>query len=168
MPLVTSQAVVLRDIVTQIYIAGETYPGEDAGFLGVRLASARFGMGDDPLASITRGAPVLARIPGFGAFRMLNDGDVILALGQIGNQPRIEVNNADELIAAVKSVAPGETITLEVLRRGRVIEVPLTLGRRPIGIEGIGALDEFTNRRLDRAEAMWKKEFAPLLEDSVG
>jgi hypothetical protein len=99
---------------------------------------------------------------------MLHDGDVILAIDKSENQPRVEVNSADDLITAVKAVVPGQTITLEVLRRGRVIKVALTLDRKPMNIDTAGAIEEFTNRRIERADAMWQKEFAQLLDDSVG
>ena len=39
------------------------------------------------------------------------------------------VKNVDELLTEVESHAPGETITLTVLRGGRAKDIPVTLGR---------------------------------------
>jgi S1-C subfamily serine protease len=53
-------------------------------------------------------------------------GDVITAIDGV------PVNNFDQLLSyLVTNKAPGETVTLTVLREGQTLDVPVTLGERP-------------------------------------
>jgi C-terminal processing protease CtpA/Prc len=57
--------------------------------------------------------------------------DVILAM----DKSRWEGPEAREaLIAAVKKLKPGANVTLEVLRGGETLKLPVTLGARPMGL----------------------------------
>jgi S1-C subfamily serine protease len=70
------------------------------------------------------GALVLNVEPGSGAEQAgLQERDTIIA---VDGEP---VASSEELVVAVDSRAPGEEVTLEVIRRGRSIEVQATLGR---------------------------------------
>lgn len=163
-PLQPSQQAVLRDIFTHIYLAGDDYtPEEDgSGFLGVRLPS--WSRPDErALLSIERGVVVVSRIPGFCAFKMLQDGDVILSLGGAEG----EFTSPEQLIDSVRSFKGGQTIVFSVLRQGQIIKVPITLDRKPTGLNGL-SIEEFLSNRAERASEVWEKEFAPLLEDKVG
>lgn len=160
LPLGPAQLYVLRDIVHQVYLSGDVYLSEDDGFMGVRLPS-ELNPEDKSLLSIERGVAVVSRIPGFCAFRVLQDGDVILT---VGGQA---VNHPSELIDLVRGVRAGQAIEFEVLRAGAIIKVALTLDRRPLGLER-ESLEGFTNERLDRAERLWQAEFVPLLAETVG
>jgi len=57
------------------------------------------------------------------------DGDVLV---RVGEQP---VNTFEELRQTVGVLAPGTTVHLQVLRRGKLIDVPLTLDVKPIAAE---------------------------------
>jgi hypothetical protein len=169
-PLQPSQITVLPDIVSHIYLAGETYvddpagPVTDKGFLGIRLAQY-LRPEDRALLAIDKGVAVVGRIPGFCAFRMLQDGDIILSIVE---QQGVELNKPDDLIDAVKSVRAGQSITFEVIRHGRIIQVPITLDRRPPSLDGGQfVIDQFISERARVTADLWEREFAPLLQDKV-
>ena len=167
LPLQPSQVVVLRDIVTQIYLAGDLYVAEadGKGFLGVHLPF--WGHPDERgLLNVERGVAVVSRLPGFCAYRMLQDGDVLLSLTTADGRVA-RFNTGQELIDAVTGVNAGQTVTFEVLRQGRVLEVPITLDRKPVDAKA-ASIEEFTGRREDQVTDLWDRDFAPLLEDRWG
>jgi hypothetical protein len=169
LPLEPSQVSVLRDIVTQVYLSGETYTAEEgaAGFLGISLANGNRDE-DQGLLSIERGIVVAARVPGFCAFRVLQTGDVILAMTTPTRTEFKSPDPNDLFMLVVKTVGAGQTIGFEVLRQGQIINVSLTLDPRPAGIGQLGKIQKFTAIRMEKAEEYWNKEFAPLLSDPVG
>lgn len=160
-PLEPSQEAVLKDIVTQIYLAGDMYLAEDDGFLGVRLAGWQKPE-ERALLAIEKGVAIVSRIPGFCAFRHLQDGDVILGVSE-----GMPINSPDELIAAVSRFKAGQTITFDIQRQGKLMKVSITLDRRPIGL-GNNSIDEFIGNRADRANDLWEKTFAPLVAEKLG
>lgn len=168
LPLEPDQVNVLRDIVMQIYLAGDDYETEPGAFLGISLAGP---MREETqgLLSINRGVAVVSCVPGFCAYRMLQSGDVILSMTTGDGKIVFESPDPEERFRpAVMAVGPGNTVTFEVLRQGRIISVPLTLDRRPRGVENSGFIQQFTNDRAVAAEAYWKKDFASLLNEPVG
>ncbi len=89
----------------------------DRGWLGV---SVRDGSGGDQgvvIASVDRAGPA--------AHAGLKPGDEVTAVD--GDH----VDNARGLIRAVARAAPGSSISLAVLRRGKPTDLPVTVGRRP-------------------------------------
>lgn len=163
-PLVPSQQTVLRDIVVHVYLTGDLYlPDPDGiGFLGVTLPGAREQHG---VMGIQRGVAVLARSPGFAAYRLLQNGDVVLTVTTDGE--RVEVNTTLELQEAVRSVKAGETVKLDVLRQGQVVRVNIRLDPRPFNADTLLAFEELSTRRLNDADEYWERDFAPLLESRV-
>jgi hypothetical protein len=166
LPLEPSQVIVLREIVTQVYLAGDLYQAEDdgMGFLGVHLPIWERPE-DRALLSMERGVVVMARVPGFCAFRMLQDGDVLLSMTAPGGI-NVELSTTDQLVTAVRSVRAGEKVTFDVLRQGEIISVTITLDRKPLNLAG--QIEEFTGRRAEQAEQLWERDFAPLLAEQLG
>jgi hypothetical protein len=167
LPLAPSQATALRQIVQEVYLAGESYEsnGRD-GFLGILmdqslLAIQDFDHGDE--SHIEPGVVVAERIPGFCASRMLLDGDVILGT----TNPAQVFRTTKQLQLAVQAMMPGETIHLQVLRNGRVIDVPLVLDSSPPEVTKEN-ITEFKLRRAAKFNDYWQKSFAPLLKEEVG
>ena len=156
MPLEPSQRAVLRDIVTHVYLVGDTYSSMGDGFLGVMLPNSLW-PDQRAMLSLERGVAVMSRLPGYCAFRMLQDGDVIIGLA---GQPDVEFNNPEQLTAAVKGTRAGQPITFDVIRQGRIVKVPIRLDRRPTGIDRDGT---FTEQRAQAADELWERDFAPLL-----
>jgi hypothetical protein len=177
-PLAPSQAAELRDVVTHVYLAGETYPGDATkGFLGVKLSGIRTRIGpvapqppaDDELvdAGFAAGPGVFVseRMPGFCGFRSLRFGDVVL--GVVTREGLLRTRTQYELIPAVAATRPGGTLTLELLRQGLVIRVAIKLDVRPKAANDLNVIDEFTNERELKAEAYWRRNFALLVDGAI-
>lgn len=160
-PLAVAQASALRQIVTQIFLASETYDvGSDQGFLGIFLPSP-------DLADSNEGALVSERMPGFVSMRMFRDGDVILSV-QLAGQHGVRIHSASDLTKALTTAHAGNKVHFELLRQGQILEIAIQLDPRPVQADiGIDAMKEFNHQRLDRADAYWEKNFAALLHESV-
>jgi serine protease Do len=99
------------------------------GYMGVGLQNltpdlaSSFGLKD------AKGAVVGDITPGDpGAKAGLKSGDVITAI----NGKKVE--GSDDLTMNVISHQPGETVTLDVVRDGKPMTIPVTLGQRPSGV----------------------------------
>ncbi len=175
-PVAPSQAHALRDVVNHVFLSGETYNAEPrVGFLGLGMPTLdsvevpRVGERPDPpnapgLARANTGVPVEHRIPGFCAFRTLRDGDVILAI--MKPTPR-RLRDWNELTYAVRTFRAGETITLQVLRQGTILSVPVTLDATVLVPHPDVWHQVLLPKREAAAEAQWNEHFAPLMEQQV-
>jgi hypothetical protein len=194
-PLLPSQAVVLKEIVTQIWLSSDTFDvavnGRD-GFLGIRPAEVSVGtrppddqpgqqavppapqvmqfpgeFGVDP--SQVCGIMVMDRMPGFAGARVLQNGDVILGIAE---RPKIQFRGAADFSLAVRALGSGEKVHFDVLRQGQVIRVEIILGPRPDDAEsvigGINPMQKLLDRRAKEVDDLWEAQFAPLLEEGVG
>jgi len=104
-------------------IAGEEI---ERGYLGVRLQPMSNEFADALGIDRNRGEFIQQVVPGEPADRGgLKAGDVVVKVGDKEVTPR------QTLSFIVANVAPGSRINLEVLRDGKTITVPLTVGRRP-------------------------------------
>lgn len=162
LPLAASQVAGLREIVTHVYLSGEPYNEQAVGFLGVMLPRDDPNGNEEPAPIVVEG-----RLPGFCSYRMLQDGDIILAI--IDGQPR-KLRDKLDLIASIAAIDPGRQVQLEILRQGRRLRVILTLDARPLdAVAGGGAaqIEAFRNARQALADAYWQKHFAPLLARRV-
>jgi len=176
-PLSPAQSALLREVVTQVYLAGEPYavdPDQLRGFLGlmqpptdyvvVRADRAAPGAAVDGAGGGSTeyllGVPVGERLPGFCAYRALRSGDVILALLEAR---RIPLREWGELQLAVAQAGPGQTVAFEVLRNGRLLKVPIRLDPRPRSVGGGFDVLEDIRRREERADEYWETNFAPLI-----
>ncbi len=91
----------------------------ERGWLGVSVEDGTAGVS---IAGVERTSPA-----GRAGIRQ---GDTILAV----NGERIE--NARALIRTIAAMPPGSSVNLSIRRQGREMDVPLTIGRRPL--EGAG------------------------------
>jgi hypothetical protein len=167
LPLMPSQAAVLRQIVMHVYLAGEKYDTTGAeGFLGVKMqeTSVRLPAADgaEQFAPAV-GVVIVERMPGFVGARMLLDGDVILGVVE---RPDVRTLGMYEFQMVVKSVTPGTTIHFQVMRQGQVIRVPVAPDPRPFDADGL--MQDLIYRRQRKAEDYWEKSFAPTVKESVG
>lgn len=155
-PVQASQAAVLYDIVTHVYMAGEPYPVNDTlgGFLGLRNMNDW----DAP-----PGVMITTRIPGFPAYRMLREGDVIVGIDEL---PDTAITNSREFVDVLRQVPAGATVTLRVLRGGDVQKVAVRLDPRPAAANNLGdAMALLESTRQTKADEYWARAFAPLVED---
>lgn len=150
-PLAPAQALALRDIVTHVFLASLPYARAEGGaFVGVK-------MGPQPSGD---GITVVARIPGFAAYRALRDGDVIVAI-QEWPEPLDDTAKFGRKIAEWRG---GDTIHLKVRRGGRILTVPLTLSPRPQEAQNAEAMRA---EQMPAADEYWQQNFAPLLEQTA-
>jgi serine protease Do len=116
-PAETAEPIVKR------LIAGEAI---ERGYLGIRLQQMNNEFADALGIDRNRGEFVQQVVPGEPADRAgLQTGDVVLKVGDKDVTPR------QTLSFIVANIEPGSRVNLEVLRDGRTITVPVTVGRRP-------------------------------------
>jgi hypothetical protein len=165
-PLRPPQALMLRQIVQEIYLSGEPYENEPLlGFMGVLMSEASMQadfVPDNELPG-SIGVIVSERIPGFCAARKLLDGDVILGVAS----PVKAFKSARDLQETIGSLRPGTTVRLLVLRWGQVIELDLTLDAHPVQNTS-DAIDVLRAKRQRKFDVYWNREFEPLLRPPVG
>ena len=157
-PLSPAQVDGLQDIVTQVYLSDTSYPSDlTQGFLGVM-----FDLEQEAIELECGGVEIRRRIPGFCAFRELQDGDIVLS---IGNPPAVlTFRTSPQMTQAVKLCPAGRTIPFNILRRGRLIHLPITLDARPSNIDGQITSVDFVAQRNAEAAGYWEENFEPLVE----
>lgn len=112
---------VARNVVRNLIETGDArHP-----FLGIQYQPLNPQLANEIQLSINEGALLDTVIPGTPADRAgLRAGDVIVA---IDGQP---VNDRHPLVSLLLEHLAGDTITLEILRDGQILETELTLGER--------------------------------------
>jgi S1-C subfamily serine protease len=151
----------LRDIVTHVFIASVPYDADPAGagFLGLSWVP------DEPDNPQEGGVPVARRLPGFIAYRMLREGDVIKGIARHGREEMVSTSTFAEII---KAIGADQTITFLVLRDGKLIRVPVRLSARPAGNGAMNLtvwLEAWIAENQRRADEYWQQHFAPLVGD---
>ena len=160
LPLSPAELEPLRDIVMHVYLSEESYvPDNSAGFVGVVF---------DPDQHESEfeggGVEIRRRIPGFCGYRFLENGDIVLAIG-MNARSLVEVRSHEEIISEVKRYAAGQTVLFRVMRRGRLLTVPLVLDSKPAQLGGNPEiLIAFQAERAAQADAYWDSVFEPLIE----
>ena len=167
LPLTPSQAAMLRQIVTHVFLAGEQYDTTNVeGFLGVKMqeTSVRLPAADGgDQAPPAAGVVIVERMPGFAGARAFVDGDVVLGVVE---RPDVRTLGMYEFIMVVKAATPGTTIHFQVIRQGQVIRVPVAPDPRPFEAEGM--MNDLLYRRQGKADAYWDREFAPVMKEGIG
>jgi hypothetical protein len=155
----------LRDVVGHVFLTGEPYDKEEAGFLGVTMSLSEFA--GEPGAAQRPEIVIDARMPGFEGYRALQDGDAVLDIEEASlPQPARRLH----FIETIKGFKPGQKLTLKVLRQGQVLRVPVTLSPRPaersdeIEMAYEARVKALRDRRDQTAGEYWRREFAPLVE----
>jgi hypothetical protein len=159
---------VLKDVVTHVWLTESTYKKEAHGFLGI-LMPPQFGEGAPGAA---RTAVVIDdRMPGFVGYGALRNGDVIV---DIVERPLPQPLDRSIFINVVRGMDAGDTITLKILRDGKVAKVPVTLDARPAQDPRQGPLDyemavrQLNNDRVKEADRYWSETFDPALAELAG
>jgi hypothetical protein len=162
LPLSPAELEPLRDIVLHVYLSEESYVADHStGFVGVVF--------DDDQREIeleTGAVEIRRRIPGFCGYRYLEDGDLVLAIGMNSNG-MVEVRAHQDMISVVKQYSAGQTVLFRLLRRGRILTVPLVLDAKPSQIVGGEILIAFQAERAAQAEAYWDSSFEPLVQPTA-
>jgi hypothetical protein len=156
MPLIPEQYVRLHEIVVQVFLADEDYVAIDKGFLGLSWNTV---LADQQSPEIYEGLIVADRIPGFSSNVMLQRGDIVV--GRV-DPPFGPIHFVADLVAAVSDFPPGGTVTLDVLRNGKRLHVPLLLEPRPedlVTSPDPASQAEWMSIRQDKAEDYWRSHF---------
>ncbi len=113
------------------------------------------------------GVLVWSRIPGFVAYRMLQQGDIIVKIIRQPALPDIETHRFDQFAQMVGQMHAGDVLTLQVLRFGRPTNVSIRLDHRPIELSpeqdpGGAKRQQWVNARAQAAEEYWNHEFSAI------
>lgn len=169
--LTPAQADPLEAIVTYVYTRGSLLDQQTDSakpFLGITLpipAAEQF-EGDDQINDV--GVPVTQRLFGYVAYRYLEDGDIILALGH-GNALKA-THSRNVLFKVMEDFSAGQTITVSLLRGGAVLQLQFALDARPVSAnESVAqqAVQASVDRLRDDAQAYWDKEFQQIVDPSA-
>jgi len=156
-PLLPGQIAGLRDVVVQVFLAGENFtvdPNDPRAFLGIQFMI-------DPEGE---GVRVVDRIQGFPAYRYLQSGDVIVRLI---DRPGLRIHTQDDFLDAIMLFGPGEALRLAILRNGRSLTVSVPLDFRPVAITNSPADEDWIQARRQRAEAYWNQQFSIVDPDAA-
>jgi hypothetical protein len=171
-PLPPGVAQAMHDIVTHVYLSGEISPGpKPSGFMGIGMVrddQSVYPDDDQGDTQLPLGVIVDMRLPGFDAYRVLRDGDIITMLSTDESGP-IAVHSSLNICGAVAQLSPGEHVRLKVLRNGRRIDVTLVLNQRPIELplDALVEPEAYRNDRQKKAEKYWNDQFASVLDPSI-
>jgi hypothetical protein len=171
-PLLPVQISSLRQIVPQVFLAGEKFqydPDDPRGFLGVQFGPETAIIQGEGV-QISEGVRIYERIWGFPAYRFLQPQDVIV---RILDQPDVPMRRVSDFIRIAGLFHPGEVMHLEILRRGLMMNVSVPLDFRPVAISRaenekleVGKpsaqekVDAWIAGRKERANTYWKEEFS--------
>jgi hypothetical protein len=161
--LLPQQISAIHDAVTQVFLASQPYvfatdPRLDYGFLGIQM------MVDAP-SQPPDGVLVWSRIPGFVAYRMLQQGDIIVKIIRQPALPDLEMHRFDQFALIVGRMHAGDLLKLQVLRFGRPTDVSIRLDHRPLELEQDPAgvkRQQWVNARAQAAEEYWNHEFSAI------
>lgn len=184
-PLLPAQANALREVVTHVYLRESVYQSDNlSGWLGIRMqqvsAPVEVGrtasaMGNvnvlapqnfDPVGRRGGGIMIVDRFPGFVGFGTLQEGDIIVAV-QTDAQTQVLVRDTDDFQSFVRQLRAGQSITMVVLRDGRLSTQTMKLDPRPIAADGLTIEPLLTARQKD-ANSYWQRNFAPIIRPKVG
>ncbi|HEY7086490.1 MAG TPA: hypothetical protein VH518_00295 [Tepidisphaeraceae bacterium] len=162
-PLRPSQMSPLRDIVRHVFISGIKYAPEPRGtpFLGLSWPPEV----PDESPPDEPGVPVYRRIPGFPAYEMLREGDLLLGI-DAGDQATV-TNSRKLFTDMIATCKAGQTVKLLVARQGKTITVPVQLRPKPAALSTVDSLDAWIDEQTQAADVYWEQSFAPLMTDSV-
>ena len=185
-PVRPAQAAVLYDIVRHVFLAtdpdglgapdpvdpppadGEVAPGLYHPVRGYKMG-IRWPTNQPDDGRL--GTPVIERWPGFPAYRLLHDGDLILAISVRPDLPPDQLPNRltptfHDVQRAMADALGIRDIVLTVLRDGRPVHIPMRLVAQPIeligDVSGVAA-EAYLRECRDRADAYWQSTFAPAL-----
>src|SRR5207248_485051 len=109
-----------------------------------------------------QGILISQRLPGFAGFRYFSPGDIVLA---IELDPVVRTQKVD-VFREVIGRHPAQSLTLQVLRRGKLIKLTLKPDLWPAMVPEAGiqtstaaAIEEMRQPREEAAEAYWKENF---------
>jgi hypothetical protein len=159
-PFTPEQITALHEIVTQVILADAMAlkPSDSTkGFLGARLEECQI---PAPDGTMRPAVLVCQCVAGFDAYRMLRTGDVILAVD--GNTQ--VAGNVQSFTATIQSQSPGQNVSLQILRGGRVDKIAVILYARPISADNPNLPDPLDIQQ-ESVEEYWRTTFEPIITE---
>ena len=178
-PLRPGEGVVLQEIVDHVFLSADSDIGDPkTGFMGIEmlLHEAIYSELDDD-AELPAGVFVDQRLPGFPSYRMLRNGDLIVALSSPDlpydppepgdKQIEHRVRSASDIMELVQRLSPGSQVNLTVLRSGHRLEISFKLGSKPAELSetGIG-YQKYRELQQKKADEYWQDNFAGMVDGS--
>jgi PDZ domain len=157
-PLSPEEITVLHEIVTQVILAdANTLKPSDSskGFLGARPEGCQV---PNPDGTMRPAILVCQCVAGFDAYRMLRTGDVILTVNE---NPQV-VGNVQSFMAVIQSLSPGQSVSLQILRGGRVQKTTVMLSARPVSADNPNLPDPLETAE-EIVEQYWRTTFEPIM-----
>lgn len=117
----------LRQIVEHLYLRDLVLkiPKQPTSFLGINLP--RFGVPD--LDGRDAGVQVVSRLPGFVASRLLQDGDILLAIGT--HRQMQDTLTPKQLQLILQAFKPDDLVTVRLIRGRHTLTVQFKLDAAP-------------------------------------
>jgi hypothetical protein len=161
-PLAPGQVALLRQAVRHIYISGADYPIDQGNqpFLGLSWDTDFM-----PEWADLGGVPVMRRVPGFAAYQVLREGDVIQGIEEIPGTPLR--TTGDVRLAITSAFQAGQTVTLNIQRQGKSMRVRVELRARPVLPGDLTGLETWIDEQTAAADQYWDSHFSSLLEENV-
>ncbi|HEX4054371.1 MAG TPA: hypothetical protein VHX86_08905 [Tepidisphaeraceae bacterium] len=160
-PLLPGQVALIRQVVTQVFLAGQPYdfatdPSMGRGFIGLSWE------GELPIDS-PQGVIIKERLPGFVGYRMLQPGDVLVKILREPLEPDIPLHQFEQFTNAVRPMQAGELLRLEILRYGKRMDISFQLDRRPLKAnQEMAVMRQWLNDRAQAAEEYWTQQFSAI------
>ncbi|MBC7785653.1 MAG: hypothetical protein H7144_17625 [Burkholderiales bacterium] len=163
-PLRAAQIDPLHEAFDYIYVRHQLQklPRTTGGFLGLTLPGAF----DEPFGNPNRepaSGVEVSRLPGFAAYRFLEDGDIIRGISQAGELKPIRTST--ELKQIVSALSPGEDVTIHIQRGAADVTVRFPLDAAPVANDVNESLNLFasTQNAQNEAAGFWEEAFLPLI-----
>lgn len=138
-------------------------------FLGVSMAAFPALRDDADDNSPELGVVVDNRLFGYVAYRYLENGDVITALGRDGDLK--PTHTSEELRAVVQTFSPGQTITVSLLRNGTPMTTRFAIDYAPqAAVEKTASpsqLEALIDRVRGDAQTVYDQQFRPLIDPAT-
>ena len=156
-PIDEETASALHTIVTHVFLTGVECPRDlfHRAFLGIRFD------GDQDYFPQNGGFEVRHRLPGFCAFRELDDGDFLV--GYFLERELQPLRYSTDIMQAISSFRGGEKITFKVIRMGREMLINVILDTKPEVVANANsgvAAEDFSSTRNNLAEEYWDETFS--------
>lgn len=152
----------LRLAVTHIYLSEEPFEYVEGGALGITLDEINLPGSPSDDGAERSAILVMDCRPGFAAYRYLEPGDIIVGIS--GVQDKFDRSNFGGII---KRTGANHPITLQVIRRGKGIEVTVILSHRPPWIDALRD-PLYDAAWLKTGDDYWNATFAPVVHDVDG
>ncbi len=117
----------VKPLIDQLRKGGTVQPSQ--AYLGVQAQTVTPDLRQTYNLTPTRGAVVGAVSGDPARSAGIQVGDVIVAVDGT------EISSADDLVATISNHKPGDRVTLTVVRGSQQLQVPVTLGTRPAGLQ---------------------------------